>query len=59
MADLRHCLCNSIVPWDDVRVLMDSRLIALNKCPALCSVRLIGIVETQCRVIGKAICMAT
>jgi len=49
-------LCNSIVPWDDVRALMDNHLIALNKCPG---VRPIGIGETLSRVIGKAICLAT
>ena len=49
-------LCNSIVPWDDIRALVASRLIALNKCPG---VRPIGIGETLRRIIGKAICQAT
>jgi len=56
VAALCRRLCNSIISWDDVRALMASRLIALNKCPG---VRLIRIGETLCRVIGKAVCMAT
>jgi len=44
-------LCNSIVPWDDIRALVANRLITLNKCPG---VRPIGIGETLCRIIGKA-----
>ena len=56
VAELCRHLCNSIVPWDDVRALMACRLIALNKCPG---VRPIGIGETLRRVIGKAICSAT
>jgi len=51
-----HHLCNSIVPRDDVRALMASHLIALNKCPGI---RLIGIGKTLHRVIGKTICLAT
>ena len=51
----RH-ICNSIVPWDDIRALVASRLIALNKCPV---VRPIGIGETLRRIVGKAVCLAT
>jgi len=49
-------LCNSIVPWDVIRGLVASRLIALDKCPG---VRPIGIGETLHRMIGKAVCVAT
>ena len=45
-----HC------PWDSIRTLVVSHLIALDKC---LGVRAIGIGETLCRVIGKAVCMAT
>ena len=51
----RH-ICKSIVPWDDIRALVASRLIALNKCPG---VRPIGIEETLRRIVGKAVCLAT
>jgi len=49
-------LCNSIVPWNGIRALVASCLIALNKCPG---VRPIGIGETLHRIIGNAVCLAT
>ena len=49
-------LCNSIVPWDSIRALVASHLIALDKCPG---VRPIGIGETLHRIIGRAVCLAT
>jgi len=56
VAALCHRLCNSIIPLDDVRALMASCLITLNK---YLGVRQIGIGETLHRVIGKAVCLAT
>ena len=56
VAAVARRLCNSITPWDDVRALVASCLIALDKYPG---VRPIGIGEILCRVIGKAVCMAT
>jgi len=56
VAGLCHHLCNSIVPWDDIRALVANCLIVLNKCPG---VRPIGIGETLHRIIGKAVCLAT
>lgn len=48
-------LCNSLVPLDDVRALVASCLIVLNKCAG---VHPVGIREI-CRIIGKAVCSAT
>ena len=56
VAALAHQLANSIVPWDDIRALISNRLIALDKFPG---VRPIGIGESLCHIIGKAICSAT
>ena len=56
IAALCRRICNSIVPWDDIRALVASHLIALNKCPGVCP---IGIGETLRRIIGKAVCLAT
>ncbi len=54
------CLCrrlaNSIVPWVNVRALMSSRLIVLDKCPG---VRPVGVGETLRRIVGKVICLVT
>ena len=49
-------LCNSIVPWDSIRALVVSHLIALDKCPG---VRPIGIGKTLHRIIVKTVCLAT
>ena len=56
IAALYRRICNLIVPWDDIRALVASCLIALNKCPG---VHPIGIGETLRRIIGKAVCLAT
>ena len=56
VAALARRLANSIVPWDDIRALISNRLIALDKYPG---VRPIGIGESLCCIIGKAICSAT
>ena len=50
MAKLTRCLATSMVD------LTDNRLIALDKCPG---VRLIGIGECICRVIGKTMALVT
>ena len=56
VAALTWRLANSFTPWNDNCALISNRLIALDKCPG---VRLVGIGETLCRIIGKAICSAT
>ena len=56
VAGLCYRLCNSIVPWDSIRALVTSHLIALDKC---LGVKPIEIGETLHRIIGKAVCIAT
>ena len=49
-------LCNSIIPWDNIRALLASCLIALDKCPGA---HPIGVGETLRCIAGKAICSVT
>ena len=56
VATLCRRLANTIVPWEDVRSLVSSRLIAIDKCPG---VRPIWVGESLRRMIGKVICLAT
>jgi len=56
VAGLCHGLCNSIAPWDDIRALLASQLIALDKYPG---VHPIGVGETLRQIVGKAICLVT
>ena len=50
MAELARHLANSIIEWTDIRALMASRLIALDKCPGI---RPIGIGEEPRRILGS------
>ena len=56
VASAARRLANSLVSWSEIRCLMASRLVALDKCPG---VRPIGIGETLRRLIGKAVGMVT
>ena len=56
MAMLTRRLVNSMVDWTDINALMANRLIALDKCPG---VRLIGIRECICSMIGKTMALVT
>ena len=53
VASLCRRLANSIVTWSEVRGLVASHLIALDKCPG---VRPIGVGKTLRRIIGKVMC---
>ena len=56
VTSLCHRLANSIVPWADVRGLIASRIIGLDKCPGVCPA---GNDEALLRVVSKAICLVT
>ena len=56
VAALCQLLCNSIVPLDDIRALLASRVIALDKCPGVYP---IGVGETLRHLMGKTICLVT
>ena len=43
---------DSIVPWNDIRGFISSRLITVDKNPGM---RLIGVGETLRRIVGKAV----
>ena len=56
VAALARHLANNIVEWSHIRALMQSRLIALDKCPG---VRPIAIGEELRRIVCKALAFAT
>ena len=56
LAELAKCLANSIVEWSDIKALMSSCLVALDKCPG---VRPIAIGEIPRPILCKAMAMAT
>ena len=41
VAALCRRICNPIVPWDDIRALVASRLIAPNKCLGVCPIDIV------------------
>ena len=49
-------LCNTSVPWDNIRALLASHLISLDKCSG---VQLIGVGETLRCIVGKTSCSVT
>ena len=50
LAELARRLANTTVEWNDVRVLMASHLLALDKCPGVWP---IGVGEVLRRILGK------
>ena len=56
LAELARCLANSIVEWSDIKALMSSCLVSLDKCPGVWP---IAIGEIPRRILCKAMAMAT
>ena len=56
VAGLARRIANNVVKWEDICVLMASRLIALDKCPG---VRPIGIGKALRHVLGKVVALVT
>ena len=53
---MQYRLCNIIISWEDIRALVASLLIVLDKYPGIGPIR---IDETLRRIVGKTICLAT
>ena len=56
IAELARPLANTIIEWNDIRALMASCLLALNKCPG---VQPIGVGEVLRRIVGKVMALVT
>ena len=56
VAELVRCIANTIMDWVDICALMASRLIALDKCPGVCPIR-VG--EVLRRILGRVMALAT
>ena len=58
MAELSRHLANSILEWSDIRELMSSHLVALDKCPGVQPIA-IGEIPRHTCILCKVIAMAT